>query len=423
MEVEKKTFRVMAAVFVTALVVIIALELSTGTPSKDMGDTSVFFFKLSVFGQQVEDFDVFLDGSLLGSANESVLYVKSSSISPGSGEFRFNFIGRQLNAPFEISSSDLRDYSGISHSLSEEDVYALLSGERQRLGELSENIVFADPQVEEWAQVLSDVCDDGDIECKVMAVYNNVTSELKLFNASLMPEGIRSPGQTFTNGGGTNEDLTVLIQSLYENMGLKTYTVSTGDRLYALVCGVDRDQMINYSSMTFYFYDETKVFTENLTVEPLKMLPATWPDSFKPTDIIQVHVAFLASEPIDIFYINNQSDMDMFVYDKEPTFFKTCSRINQTVYSGACAVRGNGGLVLMNSGSEPSDVVFSYKIIHEFWPVDPAEMDFSFYELGGRTCVVVDPSLADRGYVGGELTLYEPKVFFDPLTGRFVGHS
>ena len=58
---------------------------------------------------------------------------------------------------------------------------------------------------------------------------------------------IQSTDETIQLGGGDCEDLTILLNSLLENIGIKTYMVVSEEHVYSLACGLN-NQSIDVSS-------------------------------------------------------------------------------------------------------------------------------------------------------------------------------
>jgi hypothetical protein len=59
---------------------------------------------------------------------------------------------------------------------------------------------------------------------------------------------------TMRRKGGDCEDLTFLLASLLENMGIHTELAAQPDHIYLYACGIDRDQLLNTIKLDKRFY-------------------------------------------------------------------------------------------------------------------------------------------------------------------------
>ena len=123
-----------------------------------------------------------------------------------------------------------------------------------------ENIVTKDDFIRKNAIELVKDCENGDKTCEINAIYKSVINNLKYIADPRDIENIQTPYQTLDFKAGDCEDLTAVLNSYLENIGIKTYIVLTNNHAYSLACGVDlekvRDEYLPIGqSVTYYNID------------------------------------------------------------------------------------------------------------------------------------------------------------------------
>jgi len=107
-------------------------------------------------------------------------------------------------------------------------------------------IVFEDLNLRTLAATIVSGCPSGDKECQINKLYRYVIENYNYYSDPRNIEFIQSPYETMKVKGGDCEDLTILLSSLLENLGVKTYMVLTEDHAYCLACDVDTDDLWQY---------------------------------------------------------------------------------------------------------------------------------------------------------------------------------
>ena len=98
---------------------------------------------------------------------------------------------------------------------------------------------------ERAAQAAKD-CPSGDKTCHIHEVYRYVVENYKYF-ADPKDQIVQAPNATVAVGGGDCEDLTILLNTLLENLGIETYVVLTDTHAYSLACDVDPARLSTYA--------------------------------------------------------------------------------------------------------------------------------------------------------------------------------
>ena len=125
-----------------------------------------------------------------------------------------------------------------------------------------ENIVLKDDFIRKNAIELVKDCESGDKTCEIDSIYKSVITNLKYISDPRNAENIQTPQETLELKAGDCEDLTAVLNSYLENIGIKTYIVLTNNHAYSLACGVDLDEAranyipIGQSSIYYNISDE-----------------------------------------------------------------------------------------------------------------------------------------------------------------------
>ena len=281
-----------------------------------------------------------------------------------------------------------------------------------------EPIEFKNQQIREETVKIVDVCPSGDLECRILVLFNNFTMTYKHFDDSRSEEVIQTPKETMRMKGGDCEDLTILLQSMLENIGIKTYTVLTEDHAYALACGIDPQTMAENSLQTFYTETEVYPNTEIIEITPKSSYAITWKDYFNYDDMINAYIYFESNVPLQVRFFESEGKLDYYLDKGEATYYIDCITSGQNVFEG-CTIPGKGYILLENHDFRKAKVELTTGITEDIWGNDPYSMQFKFFDIGGESCVALDPSTGEAGYVGETIT-DEPITIIDPLQKKNV---
>jgi hypothetical protein len=295
-----------------------------------------------------------------------------------------------------------------------------------------EKIVFDDAELRELAGGI--VQGYPDREGKVNAIYRYIVED---FTYIADPEGtnyIQSPSQTLNFKGGDCEDLTILACSLLENIGIRTYLVLTETHAYALVSGIDPDNLwkyVNESLQEQFIEDHDMVSSIDEAFQlgagyvyyyggdggvfPIEA--ATFGDSVVKIESLEIDYSVSSSQPINIYILPSRDEFDNLVERRDFEHYPDCQ--GQGVYQAEakCDIPRYGGIALQNPN--PSDamvdarVTFSYKVYFEGLKV-------TYYTLKGEQAVVLELTAGKYGYPGySPLVEAERKFAIDPITEEY----
>jgi len=305
-------------------------------------------------------------------------------------------------------------------------------------------IVYDDVSLRAEAARIVEDCPTGDKECQLNRVYRNLVENYTYYSDPRSREFIQSPHDTLKIKGGDCEDLTILLNSLLENLGVKTYIVLTADHAYSLACDVDMDRLWAYikeSVVTQFSRDAEKVGRLDVLVEDGKLYivsrQAKWVD-LAPGDVLYLGsntsnpdpaVEFLtikydvtSTQPLTLYILPNQSEFEALSEGEGFNHYGACKREGVLNVSDSCSDVGlEGGLVLENDNTVNASVGMIVAFQYYYSPYELLQDErISFYEIGGQNCVVLDATAGRYGYPGFDTNLVGEKTAIDPVTKHVV---
>ncbi len=121
---------------------------------------------------------------------------------------------------------------GQSPKIRESEVYS----------SIAERISFNDSELNNLSLLITKDCPVHNKECKANKIFNYVINNYKHIEHT-EPGVLKSPKQTIKDGGGDCKDLSILYNSLLENIQIRTKLAFTKDHAYGLVCGINVEKL------------------------------------------------------------------------------------------------------------------------------------------------------------------------------------
>jgi len=295
-----------------------------------------------------------------------------------------------------------------------------------------EKIVVDDPELRELAGALVRDCPDD--ECKVNAIYRYIVEDFSYISDPENTELVRSPFQTLELKGGDCEDLAVLACSLLENAGVRTYLTLTEDHAYALVSGINPDNLwkyINKSLEEQFITDHDMASSLDETFQlragyayyyggdgrafPIQV--ATFGDSVVKIQSLEIDYAISSSQPVNVYVLRSRDEFDNLVHGKRFNYYPDCQRSEVYQVRATCEILSYGGVAIQNQSLSNAMVTvratFSYKIYFE-------GLKITYYTLKGEQAIVLELTAGRYGYPGySPISKAEKKVAIDPITKEY----
>ena len=294
-----------------------------------------------------------------------------------------------------------------------------------------EKIVVNDDELKELASAI--VEDYSEKEGKVNAIYRYIVEG---FNYTADPEhteSIQSPFETLEIKAGDCEDLTILACSLLENTGIKTYLVLTENHAYALVSGINSDNLWEYinKSLEEQYIEDHMVSSLDETLqleagyvyyyggdgEVFPIEAATFGDSVVKIDSLEIDYSVWSSEPVNIYILPSKDEIDNMVERRNFQHYPECAEQGVYQAQATCEIPRYGGTAIQNRTSRDAtvdvEVTFSYKIYFE-------GLKITYYTLKDEQAIVLELTAGEYGYPGySPVEETERRIAIDPVTKEY----
>lgn len=286
---------------------------------------------------------------------------------------------------------------------------------------------------------------NGDKEYQVNRIYRNIVDDYSYYSDPRTRDYIQPPFETIALRGGDCEDLSILLCSLLENVGIRTYLVLTDDHAYCLASGVDMDKLKSYAEQSLLqkMADDynaknggNTMVAENGKLYTVKEEHETttikggyvWyygGNGSKLDDSIQYmncQYEIDSTSPLMVYYVPSSSDYDAICQNQAFDYYLGSDARNVVRLSNSCqGLTTNGGLVLKNDGKDDAVVTVDIKK-YTYYATDDMFKDLAFtsYMLNNQTCVVLDATAGKYGYPGfSSKNQTGDKIAIDPVTEQY----
>lgn len=295
-----------------------------------------------------------------------------------------------------------------------------------------EKLVLDDSTLHAYAYSLLDGCDPSDTECVINALYRHVLVNYTWVSAPMDSQTLQTPQQVIQGKEGTCEDLSILLCSLLNNMGILSYLIFTDTHVYVMGIDVNTNELWDVAEQSLISHVEG-IFGEPLSQPVQQIIPfvprtivyvgglegQTFGDII---DYLTIDYSIQSDRPIDVFLIDSWSEYDAFNNSDFAHFNPIQEWIQVTNISGISPqLDSYGGIILFNNNNtHPAtvtvDFLFSFKA--SFYNTYN-ENALTAYELSGKQAVLLDPTLGDYGFPGYDAGIIGGKTAINPLTREY----
>ena len=312
-------------------------------------------------------------------------------------------------------------------------------------------IVFDDVNLRTQAASIVRGCSSGEKECQVNKLYRYVVENYDYYSDPRSREFIQSPSETMKIKGGDCEDLTILLTSLLENLGIKTYLVLTEDHAYCLACGVDMDtedlwqyiqeSIITQASKDLGQKEDMKVVIENGNLFVVKEKQQTFvlkegsmfyyggdgSECTSPIEYMNIKYDVSSSQPLTIYVVPSRADYELMSEGHTFIHYPSCQKQNILKISDSCdSLTNYGGLILKNDNwalISNNDATVDLKINFYLYcsPYELlADQKITCYEVDNQKCIVLDATAGKYWYPGYDANPEGKKIAIDPITKEYI---
>ncbi len=251
-------------------------------------------------------------------------------------------------------------------------------------------------------QIIRD-CPKRDESCFINSIYEYVVNNYKYIPDPTRREFIQPYTYTKSIGGGDCEDLTVVLASLLENIGVKTYFVLTDTHGYLLACTRELDQGI---------------LGEKNSINLVKISLAKNSSKFVPFDYeggeknLKLDYHLTSNRLVSVFVVPSLEDFELFKSEKEFNQYLDCTLKRDSDKKKKCAVTDVAGFIVQNEYNGETNAFLTAKIYSSH------KGNVRYYNVGNMQCIVLDGTAGPNGYPGFEENLKGMKIAVDPKTEK-----
>jgi len=294
-----------------------------------------------------------------------------------------------------------------------------------------DKIVVDDGELRELASAIVEDYDEK--EGKVNAIYRYIVENFVYIADPEYTESVQSPFETLDIEGGDCEDLAILACSLLENIEIKTYLVLTENHAYALVSGINSDNLWKYinKSLEEQYIEDHMVSSVDETLQlgagyvyyyggdgrvfPIEA--ATFGDSVVKIESLEIDYSVWSSEPVNIYILPSKDEIDKIVQRRSFQHYPDCAEQGVYQAQATCEIPRYGGIAIQNPTSRDAtvdlEVTFSYQVYFEGLKV-------TSYTLEGENAIVLEPTAGKYGYPGySPIVEAEKRFAIDPITKEY----
>ncbi|ODS36444.1 MAG: hypothetical protein A7315_14065 [Candidatus Altiarchaeales archaeon WOR_SM1_79] len=243
--------------------------------------------------------------------------------------------------------------------------------------------------------------------------------------------------------------MTILIISLLENLGIKTYIVFTEDHAYSLACGVDTEDIWQYveeSIITQVSEDFGQKGDMNVVIEDGNLFVVIQKQQTfvlkernmiyyggdgseftSPIEYMNIKYDVSSSQPLTIYVVPSKIDYDLMSKGKAFKNYPSCQKQNVLRISDSCdGLATYGGLILENENwdafyNKDTTVNLNIKFYFYYSAYELLkDQKITYYEVDNQRCIVLDATAGKYGYPGYNANLTGEKIAIDPITKEYV---
>jgi len=293
-------------------------------------------------------------------------------------------------------------------------------------------IEFDDAQLQTYALSLLNISRLSDKEYVITTLYRHIVENYSYISDPEGVERISSPKETIQRNGGDCEDLSILLCSLLENLGVKTYLVLTDTHAYSLAYDVNITRLVPYVEQALMRQVEkdsgTTIYQTYQNVFVLKRQQSWYyggngsqfqeSDSF---EYMNLSYSYRSTRPVSFYVVPSQEEFEKHTNRQPFSFFTNYSTQDETIYEGTCPyLQQHGGVILTNNNFKDTTVTInlSFYFRPSFYKLFKNNTIQS-YTLKGATSIVLEPTAGAYGYPGYDANVTGKKTAIDPKTKEY----
>ncbi len=271
-------------------------------------------------------------------------------------------------------------------------------------------------QLRNLALSQASACKSGDRECLVNQIYKYVVNNYHYYSDPRVSEYIQPVNETIKNKGGDCEDLTILLNSLLENAGIKTYFVLTPSHSFTLACDINSTKLYKYI-LEDLKRTETTVRNEQVSIKQ-NYYYYLGGEGEKLDYAINFTFNVQSSEPVEIHIVPSKEEYKKAINNEEFMQYTSYYAPLTTKYQKSIKIDKNIGILIYNENENNADVELSLKKEIDYYVLDPDNISITTYKIDDSECIVLESTAGEYGYPGISLENEHNKTAIDPITRK-----
>jgi transglutaminase superfamily protein len=294
-------------------------------------------------------------------------------------------------------------------------------------------IVYDDASLRNYALSIIQESNSTDKEQIVNMVYRYIVENFQYISDPKNEELIRSPMQTINIKGGDCEDLSILLISLLENLGIKTFLVLTDEHAYALAYDINIGNLWKYVEQSLLEQVEKDsgedIWQQYQQTFVLKKQQIWYyggegnsineSDSF---DYINFTYSVDPQRPIDFYVVPKKQDFYNYSDDLPFNYYENHYGTKTKSILGTCGYMYSfGGIMLSNPNWLDTKVTvnlsfYSHPSFYKLFENNTIRS----YTIKEKKCIVLEPTAGAYGYPGFDANVTGKKTAIDLDTKEYV---
>ncbi len=283
-----------------------------------------------------------------------------------------------------------------------------------------------DESLRQYALTIIKNCQNDDVACYLHAIYRHVVENYSYIADPKDEEIIQPPHETIARNGGDCEDLSILLISLLQNIGIPSYLVLTDTHAYALAVDIDSGLLWPYIEESLIKQVESdngekinQFFSDTISLKPR----SSWyyggdgnhiSDSF---ESLTFSYNISSTQPIDFYVVPSIDDFHSFTNKSSFHQLSDCQQLQKMSFNESCTLKTYGGVILNNDGVQAAAVTIKLNqyLKPSFYSLFKNKT-ISTYLIDGKESIVLDATAGIYGYPGYDANVTGEKIAFDPVT-------
>lgn len=243
-------------------------------------------------------------------------------------------------------------------------------------------------------------CSDNDKSCYIREIYYYVINNYNyLPDPKSTVENIQDYFYTKSIKAGECEDLSILMGSLLENIGIKTYFVLTNNHGYILACSEKLDSNLIDPEIISY--------SKRINLEARESIFIPINEKFTEQNQMTLNYRITSNRLVSIYAIADESNYEKFMNGTSFNHYNACNSLRTSNREVNCRINDLFGLIIENNFNGKTNAHISLNLLQE------KSQGINVYDINNQMCIVLDATAGKYGYPGYEANLKGPKVAFD----------